>query len=114
MSNIGQTQDFERCIMLAITPRTQEPRRGPIVKANFAWQEVYEAAVVETKLEEMEPRLRVAKAAIDARRHKLQLDHGGTREERLAIGDALAGLSLLRRERETRAHDTDSTKGPAE
>jgi hypothetical protein len=104
MSNIGQTQDFECCIILATIPTT----RGPIVKANFAWQGLYEAAVVETKLEKMEPRLRVAKAAIDARRHKLQVDHGGTREERLAIGDALAGLSLLRREIETRSRDTGS------
>jgi hypothetical protein len=79
------------------------------VKLNFAWQGLYEAAVVETKLEEMEPRLRAAKAAIDARRHNLQLDHEGTREERLAIGDALAGLSLLRSEIETRSRDTGSS-----
>ena len=79
------------------------------MKPNFAWQGLYEAAVVETKFEEMEPRLRAAKTAIDARRHKLQLDHEGTREERLAIGDALAGLNLLRSEIEIRSRDTGSS-----
>jgi hypothetical protein len=42
--------------------------------------------------------IRAAKAAIDTRLHELQMDHGGTPDERQAISDALEGLSILRRE----------------
>ncbi len=80
------------------------------MKADYAWQELYEAAVLETNHEKIQPRIREAKAAIDARLHEMQLDHGGTPEERDAISDALAGLNVLRREVETRAHDTGSSK----
>jgi len=72
------------------------------VKPDYPWQELYEAAIVETKFEKLFPLVREAKAAIDARLHELQMDHGGTPEERLAISDALAGLNVLRREIETR------------
>ena len=61
------------------------------------WQELYEAAILETDLGKMQPRVYAAKAAIDARLHELQLDHGGTPEERQAISDALAGLNVLRK-----------------
>ncbi|HZE27962.1 MAG TPA: hypothetical protein VE083_11265 [Terriglobales bacterium] len=80
------------------------------MKADYAWQELYEAAVLETNHEKMQPRIRAAKAAIDARLHELQLDHGGAPEERQAISDALAGLNLLRKEIETRSYDTGSSK----
>jgi hypothetical protein len=40
----------------------------------------------------------------------MQMDHGGTLEERLAITDALGGLNVLRRELEKRFQDTDSNK----
>ena len=70
---------------------------------NDSWQELYEAAIVETKIEKMPPRVLAAKAAIDARLHELQKDHRGTPEERLAISDALAGLNFLRREIEARS-----------
>jgi phage FluMu protein gp41 len=80
------------------------------MKADYAWQELYEAAILETNVEKMQPRVLEAKAAIDARLHELQLDHQGTPEERLALSDALAGLNLLRKEIETRAHDTGSSK----
>ena len=72
------------------------------------WQELYQAAIVETNLTEMQPRLQAAKAAIDSR--QLQLDHGGTPEERQAITDALNGLRVLGREIETRCRDTGSSK----
>jgi phage FluMu protein gp41 len=72
------------------------------------WRELYEAAVLETNLENMQANVQAAKAAIDARLQELQLDHGGTPEERHAISDALAGLNLLRREIETRSRDTGS------
>jgi phage FluMu protein gp41 len=58
----------------------------------------------------MQPRVLAAKAAIDARLHEFRMDHEGTPEEPVAISDALAGLNLLRREIETRAHDTGSSK----
>jgi phage FluMu protein gp41 len=80
------------------------------MKADYAWQELYEAAILETNCEKMQSRVREAKAAIDARLHELQMDHGGTPEETQAVSDALAGLNLLRREIETRSHDTGSSK----
>ena len=84
--------------------QTQEPQCRIIVpvKPHYPWQKQYEAAVLETKHEKIQPRIREAKAAIDARLHEMQLDHGGTPEERDAISDALAGLNVLRREIETR------------
>jgi hypothetical protein len=51
----------------------------------------------------MRERIRVAKSAIDTRLWEMQMDHGGTPEERQAISDALAGLSALRRELEGRS-----------
>jgi hypothetical protein len=63
------------------------------------------AAVLETDDKKMVEHIRVAKGAIDARLHELQLDHGGTPEERQAITDALGGLQVLRRELERRYHD---------
>jgi|HubBroStandDraft_6_1064221.scaffolds.fasta_scaffold77803_5 hypothetical protein len=75
------------------------------------WQELYEAALLETNLEEMQPRVQAAKAAIDARLHELQLDHGGTSEQRQALSDALAGLRVLGREikgRESKRGDVAS------
>jgi hypothetical protein len=66
------------------------------------WQQLYQAAVVETNLENLQPRVQAAKAAIDARLHALQMDHGGTREEQQALRDALAGLRVLEREIEGR------------
>jgi hypothetical protein len=74
------------------------------MKADYAWQELYEAAILETSREKMQPRILAAKTAIDARLYELQRDHGGTPEERQAISDALTGLNLLRKEIETRAH----------
>ena len=84
--------------------QTQEPQCRIIVpvKPHYPWQKQYEAAIVEPKFEKLFPLVREAKAAIDARLHELQMDHGGTPEERLAISDALAGLNVLRREIETR------------
>lgn len=73
------------------------------------WQKFYMAAVLETDDGKVPQRVREAKAAIDARLEVLQLDHGGTPEERQAIADALAGLNALRSERLTRAHNAGSS-----
>jgi len=74
------------------------------MKADYVWEEVHAAAILETDDAKLPNRLHVAKAAIDDRLHELQLDHGGSPEERQAIGDALAGLNVVRRELERRSH----------
>jgi hypothetical protein len=79
------------------------------MKAEYVWEGLYEAAVLETNNEMLPMRIQVAKAAIDARLQQLQLDHGGTPEERQAIIDALNGLTVLRGELEQRSHDTGSS-----
>jgi hypothetical protein len=77
------------------------PVEGTTMKANYAWQKLYEAAILETDDEKLVKRLQVAKAAIDARLLVLQMDHQGTPEERQAISAALTGLDVLRRDRNT-------------
>jgi len=76
------------------------------MKADYAWEGLYETAVLETDDEKLQKCIRAAKAAIDVRLQEIQLDHGGTPEERRAITDALTGLNALRRELERRTHDT--------
>jgi hypothetical protein len=87
-----------------------DAKRGTTMKADYYWQELYEAVLLETNREKMQPRIRAAKTAIEARLQQLQLGHGSTPEERQAVSDALTGLNLLRREIETRSHDTRSSK----
>ena len=72
------------------------------MKNDYPWQDLYEAAVVETDDEKLTKCLQQAKFAIDARVHELQTDHGGTPGERHAIADALSGLNVLRRDLEAR------------
>ena len=79
------------------------------MRADYVWDESYKAAVLETDDTRMLDRLRAAKGAIDSRLHELQMDHGGTPEERQAITDALRGLQVLRRELERRRQDTGSS-----
>ena len=62
------------------------------------WRELYEAAVIETDVKQMESRIQAARAAIDSRFHDLQMDHGGSPEERQVLDDALTGLKVLERE----------------
>ena len=68
------------------------------MKERYVWEEVYKAAVLELDREKLPERVHAAKAAIDVRLHELQLDHGGTPEERQALSDALASLNVIRRE----------------
>jgi hypothetical protein len=84
------------------------PKRGTIMKADYVWEEVHAAAILETDDAKLPNRLHVAKAAIDTRLHELQFDHGGSPEERQAISDALAGLNVLRRELERRSIEGSS------
>jgi hypothetical protein len=61
------------------------------------WHEMFKAAMLETDQSKVKACLHAAKAAIDNRLQELQLDHGGTSEERLAISDALSSLNIVRR-----------------
>ena len=79
------------------------------MRADYVWKESYQAAMLETDDMKLQPRLQTAKASIDTRLHELQMDHGGTPEERQAIADALGGLNVLRRELQKRSHETGSS-----
>jgi len=73
---------------------------------SYVWEASYQAAIIETDGKKLASRILAAKATLDARLHELQMDHGGTTEEKHAISDALAGLNGLRRELETRSPET--------
>jgi hypothetical protein len=79
------------------------------MKAHYVWEESYKAAILETDDKKLREHLQAAKAAIDDRLHELQMDHGGTPEERQAIADALGGLNVLRRELQIRSPGTGSS-----
>jgi hypothetical protein len=76
------------------------------MNADYVWEESYKTAILETDDAKLTNRIRAAKGAIDERLQEMQMDHGGTPEERQAIIDALAGLKVLRRELERRSQDT--------
>jgi hypothetical protein len=79
------------------------------MQADYVWTEPYQAAMLQTDDGKLRECLRAAKAAIDDQLHELQLDHGGTPEERQAISDALSNLNVIRRELESRSQDTGSS-----
>jgi len=79
------------------------------MKTDYVWEGLYEAAILETDDGKLQQRIQAAKGAIDTRLHEMQLDHGGTPEERQAVTDALGGLNLLRRELQIRLHETGSS-----
>jgi uncharacterized protein involved in exopolysaccharide biosynthesis len=66
---------------------------------SYPWQSVYLAAVLETDTSQLAQRIAAAENAIGGRTTELEQDHHGTVEERVAIADALEGLTILRRER---------------
>ncbi len=73
------------------------------MRADYVWEESYKAAILETDDKKLPNRLHAAKGAIDVRLQEMQMDHGGTPEERQALTDALAGLNVLRGELERRS-----------
>jgi len=75
------------------------------MRAEYVWEEVYKAALVETDEGKLPNRIQAAKVAIDNGLYELQMDHGGTPEERQALSDALVGLMILRRELERRSSE---------
>jgi hypothetical protein len=85
--------------------------RGTPMTADYAWQELYQAAILETDDGKLADCLPLVKTAIEARLRELQMDHQGTLEERQAIRDALNGLDGLQRELEkTRSHEMGLSK----
>jgi hypothetical protein len=62
------------------------------------WYESYMAAILETDSTKVQERLQAAEREIHDRQRVLSLDHGGTREERQAIADALHGITHLKTE----------------
>ena len=61
----------------------------------YKWHEVYKAALLETDWSKTEERIDAAEAALHARKHEFDLNHGGTPEENQAIEDALRALGVL-------------------
>ena len=62
----------------------------------YKWHAVYEAALLETDWSKIEERITAAEAALHARKHEFDLNHGGEPEENLAIEGAFRGLRVLR------------------
>lgn len=65
--------------------------------AHFTWRELYQAALLELRLEELRPRIHAAVAAIQQRVEELRLSDSDSTEELRALDDALRGLRLLER-----------------
>lgn len=68
------------------------------MSAEFAWHELYRAALLETDWMEIVERIQQAQSAIGERKRAIALDHGGTPEERHALAAALDGLAILQKE----------------
>jgi len=64
----------------------------------YEWQRHYEAALLETDPRRLTRLIKAAEVEIDARVEELRLKHDGSRDERDAIAEALAGLNILRKE----------------
>jgi hypothetical protein len=79
------------------------------MRADYVWEESYKAAILETDDKKLPNRLHAVKGAIDRRLQEMQMDHGGTPEERQALTDALAGLNVIRRELERRSQKSGSS-----
>jgi hypothetical protein len=79
------------------------------MRAEYVWDELYTAAILETDDGKLQQRIHAAKSAIDGRLQEMQKDDGGTPEEWQAITDALNGLNVLSRELERRSHDAGSS-----
>ena len=69
------------------------------MNTSYERRNTYLAAVLETDQVKLTERIEEATKVIQARLSVLQMDNGGTVEERTAIADALNGLKVLRQER---------------
>jgi hypothetical protein len=66
--------------------------------ATYEWQQHYQAALLETDHARLSKLIKAAEIVIDQRMQELRSKHDGTRAEKDAIAEALAGLNVLRRE----------------
>ena len=64
----------------------------------YGWENLYQAAILETDWSRIEDHIQAADSAIKQRLHEFSLNHGGTPEENQAITDALHSLKVLRTE----------------
>jgi len=63
----------------------------------YGWEESYKSAMLETDRSKLWERIEAAQTSIDRRLQEINAGHD-SKEERLAIRDAQAGLRVLRRE----------------
>jgi hypothetical protein len=63
----------------------------------YGWEESYQRAILETDRSKLPERIDAAQTSINHRLQEINAGHD-SKEERLAIRDALAGLKVLRRE----------------
>jgi hypothetical protein len=68
------------------------------VNMGYVWYDFYKAVIVETDWTKMQDRIQSAESKINDRKLVLSEDHGGTREERQAIANALNAIATLRTE----------------
>jgi hypothetical protein len=62
---------------------------------DLTWQELYKAALLEIRPEELRPRIERAEAAIQLRLQELGQTDGNPSDERHAIADAMRSLRTL-------------------
>jgi len=62
---------------------------------NFAWQDLYRAALLELDPETLRRRIREAEVVIQRRSAELDRNDSSCQEELLAINDAVRGLRVL-------------------
>jgi hypothetical protein len=78
-----------------------------MIPLKYAWEKDYIAAILETDDQKLAEVVASAESAMLARVDELNMDHGGTPEERESLLTALAGLQTLRSERLGRWRPTD-------
>jgi hypothetical protein len=77
------------------TLSSQGKHLGDVMTTNFAWQDLYQAALLELDPETLRQRIREADVAIQRRSAELERNDSSCREELLAISDAARGLRVL-------------------
>ena len=70
-----------------------------MISLKYDWEDEYVAAILETDNARLQERISAAELAIANRVDALNMNHGGTPEERQSLATALAGLHKLRIER---------------
>ncbi len=105
-SDIAPDVSFCLRAQIRTNPALREPflpwcrgcnRPSPDMKQSYGWQRFYESAILETERSRLPGLIQAAQAAIDARTAQLQSQPDGA-DERQALEDAQAGLTLLRKE----------------